>query len=290
MRSRFLIPGVANDILIFAPMSLFIGISASAIGYTAWSLLVPILFVGFGLDLYLSLFISLMVDCGNAVVMTIIGITKRQTDVTVGLKLAVLAGIFVIPGIYMGTGFLPRNAGLFRGTLGFMTMFIGFFFILRGYRAGRAEMTGTVDETIVEFGFVKRIINGVVKKMILHIGVAFTGVVTGLIGIGGGMNYSLLFMLFRSFGPRRAAGTAMLMTAVTTFLAAIGILLQVPDTVPMDSPTRIMTVIIVLMSMAGTWIGAKVAYALSETKINYLIGIVIILASTAVTIQCLVLK
>ena len=73
---------------IFIPLSFLIGIGASAIGVTAWMMLVPILFVLFGFDLYLTIFISLLVDCGNALIMLIIAGQNGKLSLKTGLGLS----------------------------------------------------------------------------------------------------------------------------------------------------------------------------------------------------------
>ena len=126
-------------VAIFFPLSFFIGIAASAIGFTAWSLIVPVLFVLFDFNLYLTIYISLLVDLGNAVVMTIIAAKKHQVDIGQGFKLGVTACLIVIPGIYIGTTFIPQNTGFFKGSVGIFNLLLGMIFILRGYKKGKNE-------------------------------------------------------------------------------------------------------------------------------------------------------
>ena len=99
-------------------MSLFIGIAASAIGFTAWPLVVPVLFILCGIDLYLTLFSSLLVDCANALVMTIIAKKNNCLDVRQGIRLAVFAVVWIVAGFSLGRFFIPGNDHLFRGRPG----------------------------------------------------------------------------------------------------------------------------------------------------------------------------
>ena len=71
-------------------LSMFVGVAASAIGFTAWPLAVPVLYIIFGFDLYLTLFISLTIDCGNALVIALLSMRNGETDInysSVGIEL-----------------------------------------------------------------------------------------------------------------------------------------------------------------------------------------------------------
>ena len=84
-------------ILTFVPLAFFIGVSASAIGITAWSVMVPLFFVVFGFDLYLTLFISLLVDCVNALLMTILAWKSKRINFRIAPKLILLSCLVVFP-------------------------------------------------------------------------------------------------------------------------------------------------------------------------------------------------
>ena len=113
---------------------------------------------------------------------------------------------------------------------------------------------------------------------------------TGLIGIGGGMGYAIFLMLCLSFSTLRATGTAMLITCCAALVASIGILFQIPNGIIMDNDVIKIICFIVGMSALGTVVGARIAYSLSEQKVNYLIGGIVIFASLLVTAQGLVLN
>ncbi|MBT4267555.1 MAG: hypothetical protein HOD85_25390, partial [Deltaproteobacteria bacterium] len=72
------------SLTILIPLTLIIGIGAAAIGATAWTMLVPVLFVLLGFNIYVTLFLSLLIDCVNALVMTVISARQQQLDVGQG--------------------------------------------------------------------------------------------------------------------------------------------------------------------------------------------------------------
>jgi uncharacterized membrane protein YfcA len=277
------------------PLSLFIGIAASAIGFTAWPLIVPILFALFGFNLYLTILTSLLVDCGNALVITLTALRHQQIDVKKGLLLSCFAAIWIVAGIALGKTFIPNNEDLFRGSAGIVAIIIGILFLLKGFKTGRQEKklpesgnqlaglnqdagtaTSSKSSTNKSSGL---------KPFLIYPGVAFMAFQVGLVGIGGGMGYAIFLMLFLAFPIVKATGTAMLMTFCSTILAACGIFFQIPESVFLRPAIKELILLIVILSMIGTWVGAKIAYSLSEQKVNYLIGSIVIIAGVIATIQ-----
>src|SRR6056297_1536575 len=105
-------------VLLLIPLSVFVGICASAIGMTAWPLIVPLLFVFSGFNIYLTLFISLLMDCGNALVMMRVAGQRKLMDIKLGVRLALFALLWIAAGIFVGTFFIPENEEMFRGAAG----------------------------------------------------------------------------------------------------------------------------------------------------------------------------
>ena len=271
---------------ILLPLSFVIGIGASAIGATAWMMLVPIMFVAFGFDLYQTIFISLLVDCGNALVMTIISAQKRQLEFKIGLKLSVFASLVVCLGIYLGTAFIPDNQGFFKSPAAFFTLIIGLGFIRRGYkqgRAGAAQPPGVRRAESPPAAGVERGLPG--RWLLIYPAVSFVSFQTGLFGIGGGMMYSVFLMFCYSLPTLKATGTAMLMTLITTVVAGSGIFFLIPAESGLGGKTIILILLMVFVSMMGTVLGARIAYSISLKKLNYMIGGVILTAAAIAFVQ-----
>ena len=268
-------------------MSLFIGIAASAIGFTAWPLVVPVLFILCGLDLYLTLFSSLLVDCANALVMTIIAKKNNCLDVRQGIRLAVFSVVWIVAGFSLGRFFIPGNDHLFRGSAGVITLFIGILFIVKGIRS---KPGGPVSKgSPVAITSENRLKNGAVfqKKGIrpyfVYAGVGVMAFQIGFLGIGGGMGYAISLMLFLSYPMLTATGTAMLMTLCSTLVGAGLMFFQIPADAL--SGWQWFIPMMVILSMTGTLCGAKITYALPTRQIHFLIGGVVILAGALAMCQ-----
>ncbi|RJP45539.1 MAG: sulfite exporter TauE/SafE family protein [Desulfobacteraceae bacterium] len=266
-----------KPILIHLPallfMSLFTGIAASAIGFTAWPLVVPVLFVLFGVDIYLTIFISLLMDCGNALVMTVIAARNGRVLVRQGLTLAAFALPWIFAGILIGKTFIPQNEDYFRGSAGYLIMLLGFIFIARGFKKSVPEPEDILTPRY-RFRFVP-----------LLAGVAVMAFQVGLVGIGGGMGYAVFLMLCISAPVLTATGTAMLMTLISTIVASVLIFFQIPDTGFNHEILRLGLPMMMAASMAGTAVGSKIAYSVSEAKLNFFIGAVVICAGLAAALH-----
>lgn len=271
---------------VVVPLSFIIGIGASAIGVTAWMMLVPMLFVFFGFNLYLTLFISLMVDCGNALIMAVYAWQNGRLELKTGLKLSVLASLIVLPGIYLGTTFIPENEAMFKAPAVIGNLIFGAIFIRRGYRQGKQERSG---ETAVQPVYENRGRKSL-RELLIIPGIAFVAIQTGLFGIGGGMMYAIFLMFCLSFSTVKATGTAMLISFVTTIIAASGIYLQIPPEFAVDRRLLILILTMVLSSMVGTLLSARIVYSLSLRKLNYLIAVVIIVAAVIASVQNLIIS
>lgn len=272
------------------PLSLFIGIAASAIGFTAWPLIVPILYIICGFDLYLTLFSSLLVDCGNALVITLIAIRHRQIDIHKGLLLAVFALIWIAGGIALGKVFIPGNEDFFRGSAGIIAIIIGISFVIKGIKnkSTRGSIPGPVKENSNPTVLNKA--GGRFRRYMIYSGVALMAFHIGFFGIGGGMGYAISLMLFLSYPVLKATGTAMLMTFCSTLFAASVIFFQIPAGAFVQVDAAFLVPVMIVLSMTGTYIGAKIAYSLPENKINILIGSIVILAGLLASAQKYVLQ
>ncbi|KCV70507.1 hypothetical protein H696_02856 [Fonticula alba] len=65
-------PSLATIGAILVPSSLLMGFAASTMSFTAWNMICPLLFSAFGLPVFQSLFVSVMLDVFNGLTLTII--------------------------------------------------------------------------------------------------------------------------------------------------------------------------------------------------------------------------
>jgi len=278
-------------ILILIPLSVFIGFAASAIGFTAWPLIVPVLFVFFGFDLYLTLFISLLVDCGNALVMVLKSYPQGLVDVKFGLMMAAYVLIWIAIGIGLGAAFIPQHQEMFRGAAGFLIIIFGVLFIFRGYRLKRRISAGTHDPgAVLHFPKTHRQGLGICRSRLIYPAAAAMGLQTGLIGIGGGMGHAVILMVCLSYPTMMATGTAMLITFCATLCAAAGIFLQIPGGTFDNTFLFLLIPLMAAMSMLGTRLGARIAHSLTDDKVNYFIGAIVVAAGVLAVWQKFLLQ
>jgi uncharacterized membrane protein YfcA len=267
-------------------LSAFVGFGASAIGITAWPLIVPLLFVFAGFNLYLTLFISLLMDCGNAFVMMLVAGQHRLVDVKLGLLLAAFALIWIAAGIWLGAFFIPGHEDLFRGAASLISIFFGIAFLAKGFRARRQRKVGRrrAGRMTRPFAAHRSSLNRY-RSRLIYPAVAALGLQIGLFGIGGGMWHSVFLMALLGYPTLAATGTAMLITFIATLFAACAMFFQIPADA-LDNVRLIQFVpLIVAMSMLGTQLGAKISYALNEERVNYLIGAVVLTAGLLAALQ-----
>lgn len=256
--------------------------------------MVPVLFILCGFDLYLTLFSSLLVDCGNALVMTLIAAKYRQINIRRGLLLAVFALMWIAGGIVVGKLFIPGNEDFFRGSAGIMTIIIGTSFIIKGIKNKPPRGSNSIpgDGPLTENnqadagnkpekGF---------RSYLIYAGVALMAFHIGFFGLGGGMGYAIFLMLFLSYPVLKATGTAMLITFCSTLFAACCFFFLIPESAFSQLHVQWLIPMMVGLSMFGTFIGAKITYSLTERQINFLIGGVVIFAGILATAQKIILQ
>jgi hypothetical protein len=61
-----LYPGLGIFAAIIVPLSLLIGLATATVGFTSWSILVPLLWVGFDIDVYDALLTAIATDALNS--------------------------------------------------------------------------------------------------------------------------------------------------------------------------------------------------------------------------------
>jgi len=245
----------------------------------------------FGFDLYLTLFISLLIDCGNALMMVLTAYPHKRVDVKFGLMMSAFALIWIAAGIALGTIFIPGHQEMFRGAAGFLVILFGVAFIFRGYRIKLKMAAGAYDpEAILHFPEIHRQSLAKSRSRLIYPAVAAMGFQVGLIGIGGGMGFAVFLMACLAYPTLTATGTAMMITFCCTLFAAAGIFFQIPDGI-FSNPVLIQLIpLVVAMSMLGTRLGAKISYALADDHVNYLIGGIVLTAGLLAALQKFLLQ
>ncbi|MHA1819143.1 MAG: sulfite exporter TauE/SafE family protein [Promethearchaeota archaeon] len=276
------------------PLTILIGITAATIGYTAWSIVVPLLFVGFGFPIFDALFISICVDVINSLILTIIYSRKGKVDFKEGTKYGLIALIGAFLGVLLAANFLEANTDLLRGGSGYLFFIFGAFFFYRGRNLKLKASKKASEENTGMNGDMsgtqamspnKKELSDNLKVLIMVVGTILSGLLSGVIGIGSGTNFTLLFMFV--FGAKKGFDTlkstatgCYIMFIITVSLAAIFGYLSgnVPNLL-------IYLGVMAASSALGTLIGAKFTLTVAEWKLNILIGAAIIIAAAVGMVQ-----
>jgi len=281
--------------LIFLPLALMIGIAAGTIGFTAWNIFVPVAFVGLGFNLWDALFISVVVDLVDAVFLTVIYSRKGKVDFRQGGLYAVLAVAVALLAAWFTIGFLPANTGLLKGGVGYVVMLVAAGFFIRGRKALKKQKLAQSGNPVVPETNVnslaaqylpgnlpksRKIFSPKMQVALMVIGVTLSGLVAGLLGMGSGMNFVLLFIIVLGFDTLRATGTGCFIMAI--LMGAVGMVFVWLVDLVLLWPYLL---IAVGFSAAGTLLGTHYAFKISEVKLNFLVGRIVLIAATVATVQ-----
>ncbi len=285
--------------LIFLPLAIMIGVAAATIGFTAWNIFVPLAFVGMGFAIWDALFISVVVDMVDAVILTIVYSRKGKVDFRQGGAYAVLAVVAALLAAWFTIGFLPANTNLLKGGVGYIVMVIGAGFFLRGRKGLKKQklmQAGNLVETAIQPNpgtpqnlpenapKVKKFLPFRVQVALMVIGVGLSGFIGGLLGIGSGMNFVLLFMIILGFDTLKATGTGCFIMAI--LMGVVGSVFVWLVNLGSLWPYLF---IAVAFSAVGTLVGVHFVLKISEVKLNFVVGSIVILAATVATVQSFML-
>lgn len=268
------------------PLAILIGIAAACIGYTAWGIMVPLLFVGFGFGIFDAILISLMIDLVNSIILT--GKYSKQDKVNFkeGTKWGLLALSGAIIAAFFAISILPSNEAFLRGSVGYVFFLLSAFFIYRGYNLSKTQEKNELTKK-------KKLslrLSSKTKTIVMGAGVLVSGILSGLLGIGSGANYALLFLLVLGaeggFDILRATGTSCYIMAMVS--APLCLIFSVAGLVNFELILPYLAVGIIF-SAIGTVFGSSIALKVSESKLNYLVGIAIFITALVSSIQAIML-
>ncbi|MFX1330485.1 MAG: TSUP family transporter [Promethearchaeota archaeon] len=262
--------------LLAIPIGVLLGLAAGVIGLTAWPILVPLLLVFGGSPLHEALLSSLLVDLMIAIVLSIFYIRNKEVEVDslYGAKLGGVAGVVALITAILVFHILDQYSGLFEGGSSIVTLVFGGLFIIQAIRMD--DSTGVRDERPSQRQLSDR------KKDIIAYGFCiFQGFLTGLIAIGGAMNIVLVLMFILGYPTLRAVGTAMVATTVMLSMTVIAFLILLQFSVS----TLPIVVLYVLIGAISSYLAVTRVQNISERKLRFTIGIVILTAAIFATAQ-----
>jgi len=179
-------------------LGFIVGLPASMCGLGGGFILVPTLILVFNLSPQNAIAISLVAMCGTTVSATLGYIKQKRVD----YKLALLYDIFDIPGVVVGaylTTILPKN--LLIGLCGFFILFLSLL-MLRTLRARKLSTKNKETDTTC-IGWERKVSDSMNKVFeykirrpsLIVISSLMSGLVTGLVGLGGGITDTTTMML-----------------------------------------------------------------------------------------------
>jgi uncharacterized membrane protein YfcA len=174
-----------------------VGLPASMCGLGGGFILVPTLILAFNLSPQNAIAISLVAMCGTTFSAAIGYIKQKRVD----YKLAILYDIFDIPGVIIGaylTTLLPKN--LLIGICGLFILFLSLM-MLRELKKGDPPICEKTE--VADIGWNRKVNDSMNKVFeykirqpgLIVISSLLSGLVTGLVGLGGGITDTTTMML-----------------------------------------------------------------------------------------------
>ena len=183
--------------LVLLGLGLAVGLPASMCGLGGGFILVPTLILAFSVAPQNAIAISLVAMCGTTFSASIGYIRQKRVD----YKLALLYDIFDIPGVIVGaylTTILPKD--LLIGICGLFILFLSLMMI-RALRKGDPPLCETTE--VADVGWGRKVSDSMNKVFeykirqpgLIVISSLLSGLVTGLVGLGGGITDTTTMML-----------------------------------------------------------------------------------------------
>ncbi|KAH3757542.1 hypothetical protein Pelo_10658 [Pelomyxa schiedti] len=122
------------DVLIIMPLAIVTGVGAAGISFTAWTLMVPVLFVPFGIPLFETLFISASMDVTSSFTLALLyGYRKKLWPHPIYLGIFCLcAGGMAALTMWQFHPLLLEHEDVFKGGVGYVSFVLGAIFLTTG--------------------------------------------------------------------------------------------------------------------------------------------------------------
>lgn len=225
--------------------AVLIGLSLGLLGGGGSILTVPILVYVLGWGAKQAIAASLVV-VGTASLFGAIGHWRAGN---VNLRLALLFGVFAMAGAYVGSGFLsPFFSGAVQLAIFAVVMLLAAVSMFQG----RAKAPGEAGEAGAG--------RGASLPLMVGVGLA-VGVLTGLVGVGGGFLIVPALVLLARLPMKQAVGTSLLVIAMNSASGFLGYLGQVA--VPWGFLT-----LFTAMAVAGIFAGTYLVKFVSQEALK----------------------
>ncbi len=280
--------------LIFIPLALLIGVASGTIGYTAWGIVVPLVFVAFGFGVYEAIFLSVFIDLVDSFALIFIYGKKGHIEYKQVLFWSIFAIAGGIVGFYLSKMYLLQNQDMLEGSMGWFIMALATGFLYKGFTMKKQGKKGDPiiceDENADQIDIIpskqkEKHFPPVISYLILVGGMFVSGALSGLIGIGSGMNFVLVFMIALGWNLHKSTGSGIFMMFIMMLFCSItfGINADIGFLWPF-------MIIAACFALTGTLLGCKFAFKLSEDMLNIMVGSVMMIAAVYATVQSFLLN
>jgi uncharacterized membrane protein YfcA len=191
-------------------------------------------------------------------------------------KLGGVAGAIALVTAILVFPILEQYSTLFEGGSSIVTLVFGTVFIIQAIRMENSTDVRGEDpsQKLAHLSSIK-------KDIIAYGFCIFQGFLTGLIAIGGAMNIVLVLIFILGYPTLRAVGTAMVATTVMLSMTVIAFIILLQFSVS----TLPIVVLFVLVGALSSYLAVSRVQNISERKLRFTIGIVILTAAIFATAQ-----
>ncbi len=267
------------------PIGILIGLGAGIIGMTAWPLVVPLLLVFGGYPLHEVLLSSLLVDLLIAIILSIFYLKRSEVEVdgVYGAKLGIVGGSVAITTAILVFPLLIHYSDLFKGGSAIVTIVLGGLFIVQAIRMDNPS--SSANDIVIEIDMNENLqderFSDRQKDIIAYGFCIIQGLLTGILAIGGAMNIVVVLVFLVGYPTLRAVGTAMVTTAIMLSMTVVTYLIL------LQFSLSTLPVLVFYLAIAGisSYLSVTKAQSISERKLRFTIGIVVLTAAIFATAQ-----
>jgi uncharacterized membrane protein YfcA len=197
-------------------------ILGSMLGLGGGVFLVPILTLFFGIDPKLAVGASAIVVVTNSVVGSTNHLKSRFTNLRLAMLLQVSTALGAIAGALYGVAADPR---VIYGVFGAVLVYAAVSMVIRRERAVSAPIAGATDELALGAAFrdpaIGRDVGYIPVRAAAGMGVgAGAGIISGMLGVGGGVVMVPAMNLLMRVPVKAAVGTSSFMIGITSVATA----------------------------------------------------------------------
>eukprot|EP01100_Stratorugosa_tubuloviscum_P015777 TRINITY_DN93_c0_g1_i1.p1 TRINITY_DN93_c0_g1~~TRINITY_DN93_c0_g1_i1.p1 ORF type:complete len:437 (-),score=205.83 TRINITY_DN93_c0_g1_i1:76-1386(-) len=143
--------------LVMIPFSAIVGVSASTIAASAWNLIVPLVYVGFGFSVWESILCSVLMDMFNGISLTIFYSFHDQVDFRYGFFYGLIAVIVACIISHFTQNWIAEHEDKLRGAVAFFPLILAVFFSIKAFLVWRKnrklqqeQLQKTIEEAQIE--------------------------------------------------------------------------------------------------------------------------------------------